>query len=507
MQSAKRRNSAEFGDFQTPVSLAKAICNVLCRRGLAPASVVEPSCGLGSLLLAALEGFGTIRESFGLEIHGPYLDMLRVTLTSRGFAPNLTLIEGSFFDQDWSSIMDRMPEPILAIGNPPWVTNASLGALESNNLPRKANLQGLRGLDALTGKSNFDISEWMMLALLAALAGREATMAMVCKTGVARKLLAQAWKAGAGIADAEMHRIDAPAIFGAAVDACVLFCILSPTGQDSDCRVFRRLGDAAPSSKFGYREGRLIADLDAYGRRAHLATDSSAVWRSGIKHDCSKVMEFRRDTAGFRNGLDETVDLELDYMYPMLKSSEIREARADSPSRWMLVPQRVVGDDTSVIRTIAPKTWNYLRSHAEAFDRRSSTIYRGRPGFSVFGVGEYSFAPWKVAISGFYKKLDFTVVGGFADKPIVLDDTAYFLPFASRDEALGVAALLNSAVARDFFSAFVFWDAKRPITADLLRRLDLQSLARELGVAPPILGDRERSNGRPKELQRTMFDA
>ena len=34
----------------------------------------------------------------------------------------------------------------------------------------------------------------------------------------------------------------------------------------------------------------------------------------------------------------------------------------------------------------------------------------------------YTFEPWRVAISGFYKKLNFRVVGSFEGKPIVLDD-------------------------------------------------------------------------------------
>jgi hypothetical protein len=37
--------------------------------------------------------------------------------------------------------------------------------------------------------------------------------------------------------------------------------------------------------------------------------------------------------------------------------------------------------------------------------------------------------------------------------------------------------LLNSPPAREFYEAFVFWDTKRPITADLLCRLDLRRLA------------------------------
>jgi hypothetical protein len=100
----------------------------------------------------------------------------------------------------------------------------------------------------------------------------------------------------------------------------------------------------------------------------------------------------------------------------------------------------------------------------------------------VFGVGDYSFAPWKVAISGFYKKLTFVPIGPFKGRPTVLDDTSYFLPFETEEQAEFSASLLNSAEAQEFYGAFVFWDSKRPVTVDLLRRLDLRKLAKELAL-------------------------
>jgi hypothetical protein len=108
-------------------------------------------------------------------------------------------------------------------------------------------------------------------------------------------------------------------------------------------------------------------------------------------------------------------------------------------------------------------------------------VYLNRPQFSVFGIGSYSFAPWKVVISGFYKKLDFKVVGPYKEKPVVLDDTCYFIACQTEKEAFFIAKLLNSDTAKDFFSTFIFWDGKRPITVDVLKRMDLLALARELG--------------------------
>jgi hypothetical protein len=196
-------------------------------------------------------------------------------------------------------------------------------------------------------------------------------------------------------------------------------------------------------------------------------------------------MELRKEGGQLRNGFDEIVEIEEEYLYPMLKSSEITDGRSNQPTRWMLVTQRGVGAGTSSIRIVAPRTWEYLNRHGERLDRRASSIYRDRPRFSVFGIGDYTFAPWKVGISGFYKKLQFATIGPCQGKPVVLDDTSYFVSCQSEREAGFIADLLNSPPAREFFSAFVFWDAKRPITIDLLRRLDLSVLARELGTKVP----------------------
>src|SRR5262249_15794608 len=154
----------------------------------------------------------------------------------------------------------------------------------------------------------------------------------------------------------------------------------------------------------------------------------------------------------------DLVDLEGTYLYPMLKSSEVANGVTPRPSRWMLVTQRSIGEDTAPIAKRAPKTWQYLQKSLHAFERRGSSIYRNRPPFSIFGVGEYSFAPWKVAISGFYKNLKFAVVGPYGAKPVMLDDTVYFIACASKEESEYLASLLNSDIANNFLRAFCFLD-------------------------------------------------
>ena len=149
----------------------------------------------------------------------------------------------------------------------------------------------------------------------------------------------------------------------------------------------------------------------------------------------------------------------------------------------MLLTQRKPSDNTAQIAKIAPKTWNYLVKHAKVLDQRRSIIYEKRPRFSIFGVGDYTFSPWKVAISGLYKNCRFQVIGEHHEKPIVLDDTCYFVPCASQEEAHFICDLLNTDVCQRFLRSLVFFDAKRPITIDVLNRIDLRRLAERVDRA------------------------
>lgn len=476
----KEKSKWEFGDFQTPIELAFEATKLLVRRGLSPASVVEPTCGKGAFLIAAINSFPEVQNFVGGDINEEYLQELRASVA---LFPRLNceIKSADFFRFDWSSYIRALKSPVLVLGNPPWVTSAELGLLGSSNLPEKSNFQGRRGLDALTGKSNFDISEWMLLEYLAWLTDAGGEIAILCKSSVARKILLHAWKEGLPIELSEMYSIDAKRYFDAAVDACFFRVKVGRMGP-KDCVLFDSLDSDAPRAVMGFRDETLLSNVSAYSRWRHLRGDDGAyIWRSGVKHDCSKVMELERLGELYKNGLGEVFALEDDYVYPMLKSSDLATAGDVRYGRkYMLVTQTYVGEDTGVIKSRAQLTWNYLERHKLSLNARGSSIYRNRPSYSVFGVGEYAFAPWKVAISGFYRSLKFRVVQPLSKRVVVLDDTSYFLPCWSWEEVNFVSDILNSVAAQEFLGSIVFWEEKRPITVDLLKKLSLRKLSAEL---------------------------
>ena len=179
----------EFGDFQTPEALATSVCCLIKSLGISPRSVVEPTCGQGSFLRAAAERFPNLHDVIAADINVDHLKRAREACTSFRQDINLQIEQGDFFAIDWMTVVKDLEEPILLLGNPPWVTNSELSAMHSGNLPLKKNLDKLRGIEALTGSSNFDISEWMLREYLTWLQGRIGVIAVLCKTSVARRLL------------------------------------------------------------------------------------------------------------------------------------------------------------------------------------------------------------------------------------------------------------------------------------------------------------------------------
>lgn len=473
----------EYGDFQTPLSLARRVVSLIGQKEKHFGTIIEPTCGVGAFVEAAAERFGTSPKYLGFDVNPDYVEAARVALARIG-PPKGTVQQRDFYTIDWKQFLSEQPGPVLIIGNPPWITNAGMGVINGKNLPEKSNFHGHSGLDAMTGKANFDISEWMLVKLAEAFPSRQGTLAMLVKTVVARKLLAHCWSTGIPITEAAIYRIDAAEHFDAAVDASLVVIEFGQSAPTHRAEVFGQLSRAIhPTATIAMEDGTLIADLDAYRATKHIAGGSPFRWRSGIKHDCSKVMELEFNGRQLRNGLGEPLDLEPDYLLPMFKTSEIAGGRLDHCHRRMIVTQRSIGEPTAGIAERAPKTWSYLQRHRTLLGKRGSSIYRGKPEFSIFGVGDYTFSPWKIAISGMYKSLRFVKVGPWDGEPVVFDDTTNFIPCPSETAATLLLSLLDTDEARTFYKSFIFWDAKRPITVDLLVRLNLYALSESLGTS------------------------
>ncbi|AGA25217.1 hypothetical protein Sinac_0809 [Singulisphaera acidiphila DSM 18658] len=473
--------SRDLGDFPTPPPLVAAVLERLGPIGEQWPRVLEPTCGRGHFLQGLIDGTSPPREIRGIEIQASHYEAAQA-IARNAHPMDVEVVRANLFDLDLRRDLTwREQGPLLVVGNPPWVTNAELGALGSANLPQKSNVKQVRGIDARTGASNFDIAEAIWLKLLKELAGEEATIALLCKTSVARGVLQFAERTDLPITEATIVRLDAKAWFRAAVDAC-LFRVRLGVGTGAGLGrvpVFAGFPSVRPESALGFVEGRLIADLDRYRPLAFADGQCPLTWRQGLKHDAATVMELEAEPGlgSFRNKLGESLDIEPEWVYPLLKGADLVRGPALRPTRSVIVTQRRVGDDTRGLEQAAPRLWAYLEGHTAIFARRKSSIYRGQAPFAMFGLGPYSFAPYKVAVSGLGKAPRFHAVGSVDGRPIMFDDTCYFLPCRSPEQAAITAALLNDPDTLALIDALIFRESKRPITKSLLTRLDLVALS------------------------------
>lgn len=481
MAENTRRATRHFGDFQTPIVLARAVANTLAKRGPYHA-VLEPTCGTGSFIEAVDDVLAPATQT-GVELQPSHATA--ATAVGQSARSMVEIISGDIYDFDVAGWAASHPsEHLLVVGNPPWVTNAELAGLGGANLPVKSNLKGLSGLAAVTGESNFDIAEFIIVHVAGALLQRRATVSMLCKESVARNVLQFAVSRGWPVADAEIRRIDARRWFGASVAACLLTFDTAPgTTWNGKAAVYDGLDDSEPRALATYGRKDATEDSMAYEAVAHLEGAPPLEWRQGVKHDAASVLVLQRGGRGWINGSGEPVEVEPARIFPLLRGGPLQK-RTWPPVQAVVLPQFAVGEPTAPLEVEAPALWSYLAGHAATLDKRKSSIYRNKPRFSIFGVGPYTFSPWKVALASLYREPAIAAVGPCRGKPVVFDDTCYLVPTGDDAElAIVVAALLSHPSARVFLGSISNPNSKRVYTKKILGRFDWTTLADELDWA------------------------
>jgi hypothetical protein len=406
---------------------------------------------------------------FGIDISESYLNEAKEKL--KGTRANF--INEDFFQFNFNQISMAIngKDSLLIVGNPPWVNNSTLSVFGSDNQPVKSNFKGLKGIEAITGSSNFDICEYMLLKLIQTYRNTNTTIAMLCKTIVARNVFKELKRENNNFSDIRILKFDTKKVFNVSVDGCLLVLALSEQKETKDfCDVYDFERPQSVISKFGFINGNFYSEID--NAAIHIDGQCCFEWRQGIKHDCSKIMELTKSADLYVNGNGQLLDIEDTLVFPLVKSSHLKSYLISETKKYVLVTQRKVKEETSYIEELAPRTWKYLQENKQMFNNRKSSIYKNAPDFSMFGIGEYSFADYKVGISGFYKQPIFSLLHG--DKPIMLDDTCYFLGFDKFSNAYITMLLLNSDLIQTFLKSVAFLDSKRPYTKKVLERIDFK---------------------------------
>ncbi len=474
----------EYGDFQTNADLANKVTLYLASKNISPEIVIEPTCGKGNFIIASLRNFVNAKNIFGVEIYKPYVWETKFSIVEFFLAnpnankPEISIAHCNVFDFDFKEIAkNHSNKNVLVIGNPPWVTNSKLGSLNSTNLPKKTNFKNHSGLDAMTGKGNFDIAEFITVAMIETFQNMNGNLLLLVKNSVIKNIVFDQNKNRYKITAIEKHCIDSKKEFNVSVEAALFYCKFNSL-ETFDCSEFDFYNNQTSYLKFGWLNDKFVSNIDTYIHTKEIDGECPFVWRQGLKHDCATVMELDKVNGHYVNGLNEEVKLEDGLVYGLLKSSDLKNTIINETRKFTIVTQKKVGQETKYIKTEYPKTYQYLTQHQANFDARKSSIYNNKPLFSIFGIGDYSFKPYKVAISGLYKTFHFTLILPQDNKPVMLDDTCYLIGFDNVEFAVYSLILLNSTTTVQFLRSVTFSDAKRTFTKDVLMRINLLQLGR-----------------------------
>lgn len=480
----------EYGDFQTPYELTDFICSCLDNKGVSPDVIIEPTFGKGSFLISALKYFPNLKKIYGIEIYESYYWGTKFAILELFIKnpylnkPRILLYLNDIFKFEFMEI-ERAIENYnnLVLGNPPWVTNSELSILNSKNLPKKTNIKSLSGLDAITGKGNFDISEYIILMMLNSFSKYKGHMAMLAKNSVIKNLIHHLPTTSCRINNMVALKIDAKKYFNVSVEASLFKCSFGSNKFSFTCKVSPLISPNSIKNEFGWVGDKFVSKVILYEKNKKYDGVSPYIWRQGVKHDCSKIMELDFINNQYVNGFKRELDLEKELIYGLVKSSDLDSLVITKPRKYVIITQKRIGDDTSYLSEEFPKLYQYLKENEYLFEQRKSIIYKDKPPFSIFGIGDYSFKPYKVAISGLYKRSTFSLILPENEKPVMLDDTCYFLGFDDISDSIITWAILNSDYAQQLLAALTFLDAKRPYTKDLLMRISVDKIAKDITYA------------------------
>ncbi len=156
-----------------------------------------------------------------------------------------------------------------------------------------------------------------------------------------------------------------------------------------------------------------------------------------------------------------TTDIESALVFPLLRGRDVSRWRA-TPSAHILVTHAsgrgLNAIDQRVMERTYPRTIAYLRLFEKQLrqtglfrryftrrDRRGKTVETG-PFYSMFDIGGYTFAPYKVVWREVASSLTAAVVDSHHEKVVIPDHKLVLLPCDDLEEACYVCAVLNSTI-------------------------------------------------------------
>ena len=180
------------------------------------------------------------------------------------------------------------------------------------------------------------------------------------------------------------------------------------------------------------------------------------------------VIENLHDVGKIKVKHIETV-IEPDLVYPLLRGRDVQRWHAEPSAHIILAqdPETRTGIPESEMKRRWPKTYGYLKQFEGDPKKPARGTLRGRSGYrqyfkpsdpfySMYNVGPYTMANWKVVWPWISKGMRVAVSGPLGSQVTIPEHNTSFCSFQAKDEAYFLCALLSCAAVdlaiRSFYS-------------------------------------------------------
>ncbi|MBM4430561.1 MAG: SAM-dependent DNA methyltransferase, partial [Chloroflexi bacterium] len=198
---------------------------------------------------------------------------------------------------------------------------------------------------------------------------------------------------------------------------------------------------------------RKVLGTSNYEGRAGVCTWLNGVfWLDIVDERPDGLVVVSNVTAGAKRQVENVqAAIERDLLYPLLRGRDVERWRA-TPSHHILVTHKpgmgltAISEDDMALQL--PKSYAYLKRFETELRSRSGYkryFSESAPFYSIFDVGEYTFAPYKVVWPNIASELACAVVSGHEGKTVVPQHIITLVATENAEEAHFVCALLNSA--------------------------------------------------------------
>ncbi|QCJ45636.1 class I SAM-dependent DNA methyltransferase [Haloprofundus sp. MHR1] len=497
-RTVSRRARLSLGEYYTPRGIAELALPGDC----ADETVLDPACGAGVFLAAAVD-----RKRAALSDLTPRETLDRITSTVVGVDLNpvavrcarlaylLTLtplladvdsptVELPVYLGDSLGLGGESAAPArtaspttdlradVLVGNPPWLTWERLSErARSRWRERHIDRLGLlprRGAERLLGHANDDLSVpfvWVCIERYLEEGGRAAfVLKRDLRSGPAGRLLRQLRVGDRPLSLRRVEDFGALAPFGDQVRAAAAlyeFTADADTEFPVSFRTWRARSDPdapAPPAFDSLDAMHRTLDTETTGLVPVDVDDPAGSWvrvdaeRAALGPCAHEIRHGLKDDAKAVFTVDDRLvsTLELDHLYPYLRSKHVVKFGLFGHDRHLVPQRRTNEENESELARDAPRTYDYLANHRETLDGRASTWFDGGPFYNLFGLGPYTWADYKVVWCRLGFKPHFVVVSTVDDpelgeKTVVPGDHCMFVATDDRREAHFLCGLLNSA--------------------------------------------------------------